>query len=297
MRPIPSSALPAQLVMAEQTRLHEGPVDVEFDGRALEGGEVWLHDGLFVLRTPEDLRFRYRQGEGVTLDRSHAADSSAAQLWFNGSVYSAVASMNGLMPVHASAVACDGAVHAFTGETGAGKSTLVTALGGHGLPMFCDDTLVLDLSDPDRIVCLPGHKRLKLTPEALALTGAARQEKVADAIDKFYAAPPAGDVGEPLPLATLTFLEEGGEAAIAPIQGAERLVRLQDDHYTAYLYHLARGFDRQAHFAHLARLARQIAMARFVRPRDTARFADGVALVAGYVKGHAARSRDFGQPD
>jgi hypothetical protein len=24
-----------------------------------------------------------------------------------------------------------------------------------------DDTLVLDLSDPDRIMCLPGHKRLE----------------------------------------------------------------------------------------------------------------------------------------
>jgi len=271
--------------MAEQTRLRDGPVDVEIDGDELTLGNVWLRDGLFVLRTPEDLRFAYRLGEGVTIDRSHAADASAAQLWFNGSVYAAVASMNGLLPIHASAVAYDGAVHAFTGETGAGKSTLVTALGHQGLAMFCDDTLVLDLSQPDRIVCLPGHKRLKLTPDALALTGAARQEKVADAIDKFYAVPPAGDIGEPMPLATLTFLVEGEENAILPIRGAERIVRLQDDHYTAHLFQLARGFDRREHFAHLARLASQIAMARFVRPRDTTRFGDGVALVSRYVRG------------
>jgi len=276
--------------MAEQTAVRDGPVDVEIGGIELALGDSWLRDGLFVLRTPEDLRFRYRSGEGVTIDRSHAADASAAQLWFNGSVYAAVASINGLMPIHASAVACDGAVHAFTGESGAGKSTLVTALGAHGLPMFCDDTLVLDLSDPERIVCLPGHKRLKLTPEALALTGAGRQEKVAEAIDKFYALPPAGDVGEPLPLATLTFLEEGDEAAIAPIRGAQRLLRLQDDHYTAFLFQLARGFDRQAHFAHLARLAAQIELARFVRPRDTAAFADGVALAARYVRGFTGQA-------
>ena len=97
--------------------------------------------------------------------------------------------------------------------------------------------------------------------------------------------PPAGDIGEPLPLATLTFLEEGEETAIIPIRGAERIVRLQDDHYTAHLYHLARNFSRQEHFSHLARLARQIVIARFVRPRDTTRFGDGVALVARYVRG------------
>ena len=33
------------------------------------------------------------------------------------------------------------------GSTGAGKSTLVAALTRRGLPMFCDDTLVMDLSE------------------------------------------------------------------------------------------------------------------------------------------------------
>ena len=60
-----------------------------------------------------------------------------------------------------------GEVFAFAGPSGSGKSTLIAALGQLGLPMFCDDTLVLDLGEPDIVICLPGHKRLKLTPEAL----------------------------------------------------------------------------------------------------------------------------------
>jgi hypothetical protein len=205
------------------------------------------------------------------------------QLWLNGSVYSAIASINGLLPIHASAVAHDGQVFAFTGPSGGGKSTLTAALGQLGLPMFCDDTLVLDLGDPDRIICLPGHKRLKLSAEALALTGADGEEKVGVDIDKYYAEAPAGDVMTALPLAELIFLERGAPMAIEPLFGAARFVRTQDDHYTAELFAAARQFDRAGLFAHRARLARQIPMSRFVRPWNRARFHEGVKLVASHI--------------
>ena len=52
--------------------------------------------------------------------------------------------------------------------------------------MCCSSGSRAWMSDPDRIVCLPGHKRLKLTPGALALTGAAREEAVSADIDKFF---------------------------------------------------------------------------------------------------------------
>src|SRR6185436_12667866 len=139
-------------------------------------------------------------------------------------------------PIHASAVAHEGKVFAFTGPAGAGKSTMIAALGGRGLPMFCDDTLVLDLSDPDRINCLPGHKRLKLRPDALHLTGTMPEEKVSQSVDKYYAEPNGGDVRQVLPLAELIFLEEGLDLSILPIVGSERLIRLQDDHQTASLF-------------------------------------------------------------
>ena len=211
------------------------------------------------------------------------------QLWLNGSVYSAVACINGLVPIHASAVAHEGMVYAFTGPSGGGKSTLIAALGRLGFPMFCDDTLVLDLSDPGAIICLPGHKRLKLSEEALELTDTEGVEKVAIDIDKYYAEAPAGDVATSLALAELIFLERGTPMAIERLSGAERFVRTQDDHYTAHLFAAARQFDRAALFAHRARLAQQIAMSRFVRPWDRARFHEGALLAAHHVTGGEPR--------
>lgn len=275
--------IPSQLLMEHETRVAYGPVPHSLSSDTLVENSWQLLGEEFLLRADGEHYFHYRTGNGIRIERGPGAALSEESLWLNGSVYAAVASLNGLLPIHASAVAFDGSVLAFTGPAGSGKSTLIAALGARGLPMFCDDTLVLDLSDPDRIVCLPGHKRLKLTPDAIELTGAAREEKVSATLDKFYATPPSGDVGTALPFGELIFLEEAREPSITPITGAERFARMQDDHYTAYLFAAARRFGHAERFEHLARLARQIRMGRFARPADRSRFDEGVAIVAGYV--------------
>ena len=274
---------PSELLMKRETQISFGAVPRSLYGDAL-GETTWqMRDDQFLLRGEGDHYFHYRRGKGITIERGVNADLSEEELWLNGSVYSAIASINGLLPIHASAVACNEGVYAFTAPAAGGKSTLVAALADRGLPMFCDDTLVLDLSDPGRIMCLPGHKRLKLRADALELTGAKREEKVSQTVEKFYARPASGDVGRTLPLMRLLFLEEGPAPSIAAIAGAERFTRMQDDHQTAHLFASARRFDRAKQFAHLARLAKQIEMARFVRPLDPTRFDESVDLVTQYV--------------
>ncbi|MEZ5743139.1 MAG: hypothetical protein R3D89_05270 [Sphingomonadaceae bacterium] len=274
-----------QELLANEMRVRIGAVPHALEADDLPEYSWQLANGQFLLRTRGEHYFHYRRGEGVTIERGEGADASEEPLWLSGSVYSAVASINGFYPIHASAVCHEGAVHAFTGPSGAGKSTLCTALAARGLALFCDDTLVFDLSDPERVICLPGHKRLKLTEEALALTGAARQEKVGEAIEKFYAEPHALYRGGPLPLAELLFLEEGEDPRIEPLRGAERMVRLQDDHYTALHTAAARGFDAAGQFGHLATLAQRITASRFVRPWDQARFDAGADYVYSHIVG------------
>lgn len=282
------SKSPAELLLERETRVSYGSVPDRLLDNPLEEQSWQMAGGEFLLRAEGDYYFHYRPGHGVTVHCGAGADTSEESLWLNGSVYAAIASMNGLLPIHASAVAHNGAVFAFTGPGGAGKSTLAAALGRHGLPMFCDDTLVLDLSRPDRLLCLPGHKRLKLRPDAFELTGAAREERVSRTYDKNYAVPPAGTVGRVLPLAELIFLEEEEVPALKLISGAERFVRIQDEHQTRYLFEAARQFSRSEQFEHRARLARQIEMTRFGRPSDAAKFEEGVALVAEHIKSHGS---------
>lgn len=269
--------------MARETRAAYGPVPRGLDAMAIEPGFRLFAQGQFLLRCESGYGYHYVPGEGVTIERPQDGDPDEETLWLYGSVYSAIACLNGFYPLHASAVALDGKAHAFTGPSGAGKSTLVAGLGQRGVPMFCDDTLLLDLSEPARIVALPGHKRLKLTPRAMALTGTAAQQPVGAATGKSYVAPPGGDVRQPLPLASLTFLEEGQVCEWQAIRGAERFARLVDDHYTQDLYREAIRPDRDIQFALRARLAAQVDMARLVRPFSDEGFAASLDLAAAML--------------
>lgn len=275
--------LPAELLLERETQVSFGRVPTRLHDKPLEQMSWQMQGGEFLLRAEGDYYFYYRMGQGIMVHRGADADTSEESLWLNGSVYAAIASMNGLLPIHASAVAYNGSVIAFTGPAGAGKSTLVAALGRWGLPMFCDDTLILDLSDPKEIICLPGHKRLKLRPDAFELTGAAPEEKVSRTYDKNYAAPVAGTVDQALPIAELIFLEEGPDPVMTRISGSNRFVMMQEEHQTRYLFDAASRFDRVEQFAHRARLAQQIEMTRFARPCDPNRFEEGVALAARHV--------------
>ena len=272
---MPSPRTPAESVrlMQRETASHHGRVPRTLGGHDLGPGCRAFIDGQFILLTSSGFGYHYRPGAGITIERPGAGfDPDEEALWLNGSVYAAAACLNGFYPVHASAVAYQGRAYAFTGASGAGKSTLIAGLGQRGWPMFCDDTLLLDLSDPAQVTALPGHKRLKLTDHALELTGTAAQQPVGADTGKSYVLPPAGDWTEPLPLGALVFLEEGAPAGWAAIGGAERFARLADDHYTQDLYAEAQRPARGALFALRADFARRVPMARLTRPRSPAGF-------------------------
>ena len=135
-------------LMAHETRPRPGGVPRTLGGAPIPDDARRFAGGQFVLRTGTGYAFHYLPGEGVAAERSAGADPAEEELWRFGSVYAAVACLNGLYPLHASAVAWEGRVHAFTGPSGAGKSTLVAGLGQRGLPLFCDDTLLLSFDDP-----------------------------------------------------------------------------------------------------------------------------------------------------
>lgn len=271
-------------LLDRESRVRQGPVPHALGGREC-GPERWvMHGGAMLLRCSSGFGFLYEPGQGVTVERPADPDPGEEALWLGGSVHCGIAALNGLLPLHASAVAHGGRVYAFTGAAGAGKSTLVAGLGQAGLPLFCDDTLLVDPLGPDPLMGLPGRKRLKLMGDALALTGAEAAGEVGADTGKHYAHPPAGTVADSLPLAMLVFLEDGPEPRWEPITGGERLARLEDDHHGQVMYLAAQGLDRAGLFALRARIAGQVRMARLIRPRSAEGFAASVELAAARIR-------------
>ena len=270
-------------LMGRETVAREAVLPAEVDGEPFPDDGWRFGPDWFAFDVP-GLRFLYRRGRGIEwqcFDESHRGD---VPLYLSGSVYSAVASLNDLVPLHVSAVLHDGRVHGFGGPSGAGKSTLVAALTNEGFPLVADDTLLLKLNERGPPICLPGHRRLKLTRSAFLLTSAEREE-IADAErDKFYAVPASLAPGELYPLASITFLEEGPETRLERLGSGARMARLRDDHYTTLMYEEAQQMTAEHRFALQARLARDIDAAVLSRPLDAESFPKAVALATRYVR-------------
>ena len=251
-------------VMRHEMRLREGPVPDSIGGIVVEDNRQHLDGREYLLREP-GFACHYRQGEGVTCQLADETARTRMELFLSGSVHAAVACINGLYPLHASAVVLRGRAVAFTGPSGAGKSTLVAALNQQGLALFADDTLVLDISQCPPMG-LPGHKRLKLWPDAVALAGAVPQEQVSPDYPKNYARTEGSDPQGILPLGAIIAMAQGDALDFEELHGGARLTALDEAHYTEQLFRLARGEDDAAAFVRRAALAQAVPHYRFTRP-------------------------------
>ena len=273
------------ILLSAETQAREGETPQKLSNVLTEGAGFSLSRDAFLLSLPSGLRFHYAQGRGVCFSRSDKVADAEVRLFLNGSVYGAVAWINGFLPLHTSAIVCDGQIHAFTGESGAGKSTLSAALSARGLPLFADDVLVLDMRDKAGIMALPGHKKLKLWGDAIGMTGLQAGEQVMAGMDKYFVEPPLLDQSHPLPITDLYLLDDKAAQAptLMPILGAERFTLVRSAFYRPEF--CAVLSEKLGLFSHIARLANEIAIHRFDRPRNSALFNEGADFMAKAIRG------------
>lgn len=275
-------------LMALETRVEEGKVPETLeDGVEVPAGQYRLVGHEFLVRGG-NFAVHYRKGGGVRFALDDASACPDMELVLAGSVRSAVAAINGLFPLHASAVAVEGMAIAFVGPAGSGKSTLVAALNARSVPLYCDDTLLLDpaASPP---LCLPGHKRLKLWSDSVDLAEARALDLVSPTYRKYYCSVGGGDIAHTLPLGAIVDLAQGDGMAFEPLRGGARIAALAHDHYTLDLHQAALGYGPQGRLDWLARIAGAVPVYRFTRPFNREKFAAATGFMMQQLEGLASR--------
>ena len=279
---IQTQASAAMTLMQTELSLQLGLVPTMLEYTLVDRANFIASRNAFIINIAQGLRFFYRRGAGVRYSTVPDMDRDAITSFHHGSVYGAIAWMNQLVPLHASAITVNGRVHAFAGASGAGKSTLVAALEASGLPVFADDVLTL-VPGGQIPMALPGHKQLKLWLDALALTGHSPKARVWPGVEKFYVEHVAA-ARTPLPLASLTLIETNSadDFAIVMLQGTGRFAALRDARYRPeYMLPDQRG----SIFTQLAALAGAVPVFRFSRPRELGRFQEGIELITKHLIG------------
>ena len=192
-----------------------------------------------ALTVPGLATFAVRGGTHVSVEREQGADLRDLQGYLTAWVFGVLCHQNGMLPLHASAVARDGRATAFLGDSGTGKSTFAAFLGRRGYSL-CSDDICLLRETPESMDVVPVAAWLKLwrgTLDALGEPVEGENQTFSDE-DKYrvYGADPGLDVAEPVPaLGDLVFVERGeAPARLEPMSNAATLARMFGTVYLGY---------------------------------------------------------------
>lgn len=197
-------------------------------------------------------------------------------------------SHGGRTVLHAAAVAVDGRALAFLGDTGWGKSTLITHLHGGGLPLVSDDCLVItNAGDP--IMGLGSYPGMRLWPDSVLALGAGTDQvgSVAHYSRKRRVATRAASLVQvdPLPIAHLFLLAPPTEAVddvirITPIVERDRVIHLLEYSFRLDVTDRARSARE---FAALCQLAERLPMSLLNYPRRYDRLPAVTAAIRAHI--------------
>jgi hypothetical protein len=190
-------------------------------------------------------RYLVAHGEEITVDPHEGAGDNDVRAFLFGSVFGTLLHQRKLVPLHVSAVATPHGLVAFTGASGAGKSTMAGLLHRHtGWPMFCDDVAVLR-PDEQQPLLRAGMLRLKLWKDAVEMIEADPDRLTRDVAryEKFHVHAPEMFNQETMPLAALFELHRGDALEIRPIAGFQSFELVARTIYRPYLINLFSDLD------------------------------------------------------
>jgi hypothetical protein len=282
------SEVPLPELVSHETITHDADVEIRFapcpthlpqPARSEKGVEIAENEVL--LKIEKVGRYHIKRGREIYIEAEKNAQAEDLRLFLLGSALGAIYFQRGLFPLHASVVVLNGAAVAFTGDSGAGKSTMAAWMNLQGYPLLCDDVCVVRFDD-DTPIAYPAFPRLKLWKDALSsfdinTDGLQRDYSRAD---KFHMSPSNRFWNEPVPLRhvnVLQFSDAGTDPCIEDLKPASAVHLLRNNTYR-FQYISGLGLTR-SHFLDCVRLARSIGVHYLNRPRRHSALAECQQLI------------------
>ena len=166
----------SELVLPQlMTGSGEAAITIRY-GKVPDSIEDVTHSGLdwqaspqqFLLHKQSVARYLAQENGEVIIDRAPAADDSDIRVFLLGSVLGFLLHQRQILPLHASAIHTQRGAVLFTGHSGAGKSTTVSAMVQHGYPMLADDVSGIILDDKNHPLVLPSFPSSRLWADSAA---------------------------------------------------------------------------------------------------------------------------------
>ena len=158
----------------------------------LTGPEVIAKEKFFISPTEYLIHlpicsYYVKGGASITIELRENADLPSVRLFLLTNAMAAVLHQRNKVALHAGAIQTEKGLVVICGESGAGKSTTISALQQKGYKIFVDDVLVLERAGT-KVVGVAAYPTLKLwddTIEKLALGVIPEEQKLRVSVNKY----------------------------------------------------------------------------------------------------------------
>jgi hypothetical protein len=258
------------------------PVPENLPQATVASFQAEIADNEVLLKIPGVARYHVRAGRQILVEAEPDVLAKDLRLFLLGSALGAIYFQRGFFPLHASVVVMNGNAVAFTGDSGAGKSTMAAWMNAQGYPLLCDDVCVVRFDEHGNPIAYSGFPRLKLWNDALNAfdIDASKLQSDYSRANKYHLPVSGRFWTDPVPLRhinILRFSDSISEPRIEDIKPAQAVHLLRNNTYR-FQYISGLGLT-ESHFLDCVKLARSTGLHFLTRSKQHAALAECQGLI------------------
>ncbi len=242
---------------------HKSNLKVKFENYFISDNELFFHvDGI--------AKYYISDGHKIIIQPEQDANIDDIKTYLLGSAFGAILIQRNIVAIHGGAIMVNGKIMIFTGEMGAGKSTLTLALSLHGNKFLADDVSVIGETKEGTAAVYPAYPQQKLCGDAMLKLGynASKFKKINSDRNKFALPVLDGFIKEPIQLGAIIELKvsEVDQVKIQQIWGSEKLKVIYKNIYRKEF--IDDTGLRPIYFKNFINVVKNVSLYRITRPKD-----------------------------
>jgi len=163
--------LPADAVQLPDAVIRFGDVPERLENPVDSRPRWETAPGVFLLDMKQVARFQVQGGSEIVIQPVPDVSENSIRMILLGACLSVLMLQRKLFVLHVSGIHTERGAVLFAGNSGMGKSTLVSAFIQRGYKMLSDDMLALMLNEDGQVIALPGFPQVKLWADSAEALG------------------------------------------------------------------------------------------------------------------------------
>lgn len=220
-----------------------------------------------------------KNGQEIVIEPYINIDNHYIKTYILGSAFGLLLIQKNIVAIHGGTVVINDKAIICTGDTGAGKSTLTSALRLKGAKLLADDVSAIDIKD--EIMVYPAYPQQKLCGDAVRKLGYDTGDfiRIDEGRDKY--AIPSKDrfIHNSVKLKAIfeITVEDVEKVQITELKGSEKMSAIMRNIYRRYVTDIA-GLDRE-YFKKCLKVTRDIDVYKVTRPKDIFTVSEQIKII------------------